>query len=103
MAFTSETGRKYRPQPGDQRYGRSRVTNGGALLPNVDGRSPWVRRAKDVIASHLSDLGPPRSSEATSKRYCDRYDPATIVMPRVDDPALRELQRKMAERIDSKL
>jgi bifunctional DNA primase/polymerase-like protein len=23
----------------------------------VDGRSPWVRRAKDIIASHLSDLG----------------------------------------------
>jgi hypothetical protein len=35
---------------------KSRITNGSALLPGVDGRSPWVRRCKDVIASHLSDV-----------------------------------------------
>jgi hypothetical protein len=36
---------------------KSRVTNGSALLPGIDGRSAWVRRCKDVIASHISDLG----------------------------------------------
>jgi hypothetical protein len=36
---------------------KSQLTNGSRLLPGVDGRSPWVRRCKDVIASHLSDLG----------------------------------------------
>jgi hypothetical protein len=36
---------------------RSRVTNGSALAPNIDGRSAWVRRTKDLIALHLSDLG----------------------------------------------
>jgi hypothetical protein len=35
---------------------KSRITNGSALLPSVDGRSAWVRRCKDVIAAHLSDL-----------------------------------------------
>ena len=35
---------------------KSRITNGSALLPGVDGRSPWVRRCKDVIAAHLSDI-----------------------------------------------
>jgi hypothetical protein len=34
---------------------RSRLTN-RALLPGVDGRSPWVRRCKDVIERHLADL-----------------------------------------------
>jgi hypothetical protein len=34
---------------------RSRLTT-RALLPGVDGRSPWVRRCKDLIALHLSDL-----------------------------------------------
>jgi hypothetical protein len=34
---------------------KSRITNGSALLPGVDGRSPWVRRCKDVLAAHLSD------------------------------------------------
>jgi Caspase domain len=36
---------------------RSRITN-GSLLPSVtDGRSAWVRRVKDVIELHISDLG----------------------------------------------
>lgn len=38
-------------------FARSRVTNGNAVLPNVDGRSIWVRRLYDVIAQHTSDLG----------------------------------------------
>ena len=36
---------------------RSRMTNGSVLLPGVDGRSAWVRRCKDIIEAHLSDLG----------------------------------------------
>lgn len=36
---------------------RSAVTNGSRLLPGVDGRSVWVRRCRDVIALHVSDLG----------------------------------------------
>jgi hypothetical protein len=36
---------------------RSRVTNGSALLPNVDGRTSWYRRFKDLNALHLGDLG----------------------------------------------
>jgi hypothetical protein len=39
------------------KHGRSRVTNGNKLLVGVDGRSPWVRRCRDVIRLHLSDLG----------------------------------------------
>jgi hypothetical protein len=40
----------------DPKRHRSRITN-GRLLNGVDGRSPWVRRCKDIIASHISDLG----------------------------------------------
>ena len=36
---------------------RSRITNGSAVLPGVDGRSSWVRRLRDLMAIHLSDLG----------------------------------------------
>jgi hypothetical protein len=35
---------------------RSRITNGSAFLPGTDGRSAWIRRAKDVLAAHLSDV-----------------------------------------------
>jgi hypothetical protein len=34
---------------------RSRITN-GVLLPGVDGRSAWSRRAKDILSAHLSDI-----------------------------------------------
>jgi len=40
--------------------GRSRVSNGHALLPDlpgIDGRSAWVRRCKDLISEHVADLG----------------------------------------------
>jgi hypothetical protein len=36
---------------------RSRVTNGSSLLPELDGRSLWARRYRDLIALHVSDLG----------------------------------------------
>jgi len=36
---------------------RSAVTNGSSLLPDVDGRSQWVRRFRDLLALHLGDLG----------------------------------------------
>jgi hypothetical protein len=43
---------------------RSKITNGSALLPNVDGRSAWIRRTKDLIALHLADLGGPENATA---------------------------------------
>lgn len=36
---------------------RSRITNGHALLSDIDHRTLWVRRFRDVLALHLSDLG----------------------------------------------
>ncbi len=38
---------------------RSAVSNGSRLLPGVDGRSTWVRRTRDLIELHTSDLGGP--------------------------------------------
>ena len=42
---------------GQKSKARSRISNGSAILPGVDGRSTWVRRLRDLIALHLSDLG----------------------------------------------
>ncbi len=36
---------------------RSAITNGSALLADVDHRSARMRRLKDLIAAHISDLG----------------------------------------------
>jgi hypothetical protein len=52
--FESHAGRlRVRPD----KAGKSRITNGSAFLPGIDGRSAWVRRAKDLMGDHLSDLG----------------------------------------------
>src|SRR5262249_30234861 len=36
---------------------RSKVANGTALWAGIDGRSLWARRAGELLAAHLSDLG----------------------------------------------
>jgi hypothetical protein len=47
---TLHLARKTKPQPGDKRYGRSKVANGSALVPGVDGgHSLWVRRLRDQL------------------------------------------------------
>jgi hypothetical protein len=36
---------------------RSAVSNGSRLLPDLDHRSGWARRLRDLISDHVSDLG----------------------------------------------
>jgi hypothetical protein len=36
---------------------KSAITNGSALLHNVDGRSATMRRLRDLITDHANDLG----------------------------------------------
>jgi hypothetical protein len=46
---------------------RSGISNGSMLFPDVDHRSAWMRRLRDLISDHVSDLGGPdrvSSSEA---------------------------------------
>jgi hypothetical protein len=40
-----------------KRHGRSRVTNGNELLPGIDGRSLYARRARDLVGLFVADLG----------------------------------------------
>jgi hypothetical protein len=36
---------------------RSAITNGSSVLHDVDHRSAWMRRLRDLIADHVADLG----------------------------------------------
>jgi hypothetical protein len=42
---------------GRSRKHKSAVTNGSRLLPGVDGRSPWVRRCRDILEDLVADHG----------------------------------------------
>lgn len=75
---------KYTPQPGDKRYGQSRITNGSALLPGVDGRSPWVRRCKDLLADHLSDLGGVDNTSAAERSIVRRACVLSVELERME-------------------
>jgi hypothetical protein len=54
-ALDSSADRASLERPKDRQ--RSKVGNGSALLPGVDGRSAWVRRCRELIQDHISDLG----------------------------------------------
>ena len=63
---------------------RSRITNGSALLPGVDGRSAWVRRCKDVIAEHVADLGGFDSTSAAERSIIRRASTLTVELERLE-------------------
>jgi hypothetical protein len=63
---------------------RSRITNGTALLPGVDGRGPWVRRCKDVIALHLSDLGGEANTTVAERSIIRRVSVLTCELERLE-------------------
>ena len=60
---------------------KSRITNGSALLPGIDGRSAWVRRAKDIIAAHLSDVPDASTAECSIIR---RASVLTVELERLE-------------------
>ena len=62
-----------RPKVGTIKHpGKSRITNGSAFLPGIDGRSAWIRRAKDLISEHLADLGGPDNTSAAERSITRR-------------------------------
>lgn len=63
---------------------QSRITNGSALLPGVDGRSPWVRRCKDLIGIHLADLGGADNTSAAELSIIRRAAALTVELERLE-------------------
>jgi hypothetical protein len=51
---------------------RSRVTNGNELLPDVDHRSVWMRRFRDLNNLHLNDRGGEAAASEAEKALVRR-------------------------------
>jgi len=63
---------------------RSRITNGSSLLPGIDNRSAWVRRCKDIIASHIADLGGEDNASAAERSIVRRASVMTVELERLE-------------------
>jgi hypothetical protein len=61
-----------------------RITQGSRLLPGVDGRSPWVRRAKDLIRELLADLGGFDNVSAAERSIIRRAATLTVELERLE-------------------
>jgi hypothetical protein len=63
---------------------RSRVSNGSAVLPGVDGRSTWVRRLRDLMGLHLSDLGGDDAVSEAERSIIRRVATLTVELERME-------------------
>lgn len=73
------------PQPATAKLpNRSRVTNGSELLPGVDGRSAWVRRLRDLINLHVSDLGGEAAISEAERSIVRRAATLTVELERME-------------------
>jgi hypothetical protein len=63
---------------------RSRISNGSAVLPGVDGRSTWVRRLRDLISLHLADLGGEDAVSEAERSICRRAATLTVELERLE-------------------
>ena len=62
----------------------SRVANGSALIPGVDGRSVWVRRAKEIINEATSDCGGDAVVSAATRSLIRRAAVLTVECERLE-------------------
>ena len=85
---TDERGSKPKGSAGEggrKPMARSRITNGTALLPaDVDGRSTWVRRLRDLIEEHISDLGGIEATSAAERSIVRRAATIAVELERLE-------------------
>jgi hypothetical protein len=89
-----------RPADGRQKDAqKSRVTNGSALLLGVDGRSPWIRRCKDIIAEHVSDCGGSDNISAAERSLIRRAATIATELERLESKFAAAAQGKFTPRL----
>jgi hypothetical protein len=57
---------------------RSALTNGSSLLANVDHRSAWMRRLRDLMMAHEADLGGDANISEGERRLVKRAAMLTL-------------------------
>jgi hypothetical protein len=66
---------------------RSRVTNGKSPFVAADGRGPWARRWRDVLAEIVSDLGGPEGLSEGQRQLARRCATLAITCEKLEGEA----------------
>ncbi len=73
-----------KPAAEPRSYGRSKISNGRDLLPDIDGRSLVARRYRDIVSAILADqAGADQCSEAR-KQLIRRFAAAAVLAERLE-------------------
>jgi hypothetical protein len=83
VAPEQQSARKARRSAG-KRYARSRVSNGGDVLPNTDGRSFVVRRYRDITDAIFVDQGGEDRCSESRKQLIRRFAAAAVIAERME-------------------
>src|SRR3974390_2073476 len=62
---------------------RSAIAN-GKLLPGIDQRNTWVRRARELIADHISDCGGEDNTSTAERSIIRRAAVLTVELERLE-------------------
>jgi hypothetical protein len=63
---------------------KSRIANGSAWVNGVDGRSGWIRRLRELVRAHLSDLGGEENTSAAEHSIIRRAATLTVELERLE-------------------
>jgi hypothetical protein len=64
---------------------RSKVSNGTAFLPgDIDGRSAWIRRAKDIVADLVADMGGEDNTSTAERSLVRRAAVMTVELEQLE-------------------
>jgi hypothetical protein len=73
-----------KPIPGRKVYGRSRISNGGDLLPDIDGRSVVARRYRDIASAILADQGGADRCSESRTQLVRRFAAAAVLAEQLE-------------------
>jgi hypothetical protein len=86
-----------RPQSGDMRFGRSKVSNSPDLILGRDGRSITCRRFRDLVKSLIADAGGVEACSTAKLQLLRRLAAASVLAEMMEAKGLDGEQFNVAE------
>jgi hypothetical protein len=88
---------KYRPQPGDLRFGRSKLSNGAHVIAGIDQRTAIARRYKDILRAVCADQGGDEQLSETRKQLIRRLAGAAVLAEEMETRIAQKQEINVAE------